>query len=572
MKNKSPFSPPDGNEALVASELRYRRLFESAKDGILILDAETGMVVDVNPYLVHLLGYSYDQFVGKAVWELGLFKDILANREKFFELQRQEYVRYEDLPLETAGGQRREVEFVSNVYLAGGQKVIQCNVRDITDRVRLESALEESASFLNTLLEAMPVPVFYKDVVGRYTGVNRAFEAFFGKTRDELVGKTVFDIASPELAKVYHAQDQKLFQKAGMQIYESRVKDALGQMHDVVYHKATFVGHDGKVGGLIGVILDITERVQAEATRVRLATAVEQSAEMILITDVDGAILYANPAFEKTTGYACAEAIGQTPRILQSGKQDAAFYRHLWATLKRGEVWSGRFTNRRKDGTLYEEEASISPVRDAAGEIVNYVASKRDVTHVAQLEIQLRQAQKMDAVGRLAGGVAHDFNNLLTGIMGYVELSLEEIGADHPIRRWLEEIMIEVKRSAEITRQLLAFARKQTVAPRVVNLNDAVAGMLNLMRRLIGENLRLIWGPGNALWSIRIDPSQVDQILANLCVNARDAIDGAGQIHLATENVAIDEKYAGACSKADRDGSKADCRRFKSGILVLGCR
>ena len=527
----------------MASELRYRRLFETAKDGILILDAETGMVMDVNPFLVKLLGYSHEQIVGKAIWELGFFRDAIANRDKFLELQRQEYVRYENLPLETADGRRREVEFVSNVYLAGGEKVIQCNIRDITDRVRLESSLKESASFLNTLLEAMPVPVFYKDLEGRYTGVNRAFEIFFGKTRAELVGKTVFDTSPPDLAKLTHARDLELFQKSGMQAYEAKVQDDQGGRHDVVYHKATYTGADGKMGGMIGVILEITERVQAEADRARLATAVEQSAETIMITDADGTILYVNPAFEQTTGYTSAEAVGQNPRILQSGNQDAEFYRRMWTALKRGEVWRGHFVNRRKDGTTYEEEASISPVRDAAGQIVNYVAAQRDVTHVAKLEDQLRQAQKMEAVGRLAGGVAHDFNNLLTGIMGYSELCLDEIASDHPIRKWLEEIKIEVGRSADITRQLLAFARKQTVAPKVMDLNDAVAGMLNLLRRLIGENLQLAWLPGAELWPIRVDPSQVDQILANLCVNARDAIAGIGKIALATENVRLDSSF-----------------------------
>ena len=510
--------------------------------------------MDVNPFLVHLRGYSHEQFVGKEIWELGFFRDAIANRDKFLELQRQEYVRYENLPLETADGRRREVEFVSNVYLAGGKKVIQCNVRDITDRVRLGAALKESASFLNTLLEAMPVPVFYKDLEGRFTGFNRAFETFFGKTRADLVGKTVFETSPRELAEIYHARDLELFQKPGMQVYEAKVQDAQGGMHDVVYHKATYARADGKVGGLIGVILEITERVQAEADRARLATAVEQSAETIVITDVAGTILYANPAFEKTTGYARSEAVGQNPRILQSGQQDAEFYRRMWSALKRGEVWRGHFVNRRKDGTAYEEEASISPVRDAAGQIVNYVAAKRDVTHVARLEDQLRQAQKMEAVGRLAGGVAHDFNNLLTGIMGYAELCLDEIAPGHPIRKWLGEIKVEVGRSADITRQLLAFARKQTVAPKVMDLNDAVAGMLNLMRRLIGENLQLAWLPGAELWPIRIDPSQVDQILANLCVNARDAIAGVGKITLATENVQLDSEF---CSRR-ADGLPGD--------------
>ena len=418
MKAAHEADSSDAEQALEASELRYRRLFETAKDGILILDAETGIVVDVNPFLVHLLGYSHEQFVGKAIWELGYFRDAIANRDKFIELQQQEYVRYENLPLKTADGRRREVEFVSNVYLAGGKKVIQCNIRDITDRV------------------------------------------------------------------------------------------------------------------------------STEADRALLATAVEQSAETIVITDAAGTILYANPSFEKSSGYTRSEAIGKNPRILKSGKQDADFYRRMWAVLEHGEVWTGHFINQKKDGTLYEEEASISPVRDAKGTIVNYVAAKRDVTHEAHLEDQLRQSQKMEAVGRLAGGVAHDFNNLLTAIMGYADLCLLKIEPGHPIQEWLEEIKVEVKRSAEITRQLLAFARKQTIAPKVLDLNDAVASMLKLMRRLIGEDIRLAWLPGAALWPIRMDPSQLDQVLANLCVNARDAMAATGNIHVSTENVVLDDKYA----------------------------
>ena len=158
---------------------------------------------------------------------------------------------------------------------------------------------------------------------------------------------------------------------------------------------------------------DITERKRAEESHARLATAVEQAAETIVITDTNGTILYANPAFEKSSGYTRAEALGQNPRVLKSGKQDAEFYRRMWEVLDAREVWSGHFFNRRKDGAFYEEEATISPVRDAAGKIVNYVAVKRDVTREKQLEAQIRQAQKMEAIGQLAGGVAHDFNNIL---------------------------------------------------------------------------------------------------------------------------------------------------------------
>jgi PAS domain S-box-containing protein len=288
-------------------------------------------------------------------------------------------------------------------------------------------------------------------------------------------------------------------------------------------------------------VLDDERRVSVE--RSKLSAAIEQAAEAVLTTDTAGTIQYVNPAFTAITGYSREEVVGQNPRFLKSGKQDAAFYQRMWATLRGGNVWRGHFINRRKDGALYEEEACISPVRDDANTIVNYVSVNRDVTREIQREAQLVQGQKMESVGRLAGGVAHDFNNLLMGILGYTEMCRDQIPPDHSIREWLDQITHIAQRSAEITRQLLAFARKQDIAPKVLDLNDAVVGMLELLRRLIGEDIHLVWTPGANLHSIKIDPAQVDQILANLCINARDAIDGVGKITLETRNVTVDSDF-----------------------------
>lgn len=294
---------------------------------------------------------------------------------------------------------------------------------------------------------------------------------------------------------------------------------------------------------IYGFFQDITERKQAESELRRLSTAIRQSPETVVITDTAGTIQYVNPAFERTTGYTRAEALGQNPRILNSGRHDAEFYRVMWNTLQEGRVWQGRMVNKRKDGSLYTEDASIAPVKDNDGTITNYVAVKRDITAELAREEMLSQAQKMESVGRLAGGVAHDFNNLLMGIMGYAELCREQLPVDHPVREWVGEIIREAERSANLTRQLLAFARKQTVAPQVIDLNDAVGNMLKMLRRLIGEDIDLVWQPGANVWPLKIDPGQVDQILANLCVNARDAIGGDGRITIETDIVSIDADY-----------------------------
>ena len=313
----------------------------------------------------------------------------------------------------------------------------------------------------------------------------------------------------------------------------------------------------GGVGWVVGtLVIKLRRRLQdlrqalaegqrADQERDRLMSAVEQTTETIVITDAEGVILYANPAFEQSTGFTRDEALGQNPRILKSGEHDDAFYREMWDTLLRGDPWIGRMVNRKKNGALYTEEAVISPVRDASGRTINFVAVKRDVTAEIRLEAQLRQAQKMDAVGRLAGGVAHDFNNMLSVILGHAELALDEVDAGGELHASLKEIERAAEHSADLTRQLLAFARKQTVAPEVLDLNKNVAGILGMVRRLIGEDIDLVWRPGSNLWPVKIDPSQIDQILTNLCVNARDAIEDVGEITIETSNLEFDDAYCG---------------------------
>ncbi|MBE0544258.1 MAG: PAS domain S-box protein [Verrucomicrobia bacterium] len=416
--------------SLHASEISYRRLFEAAQDGILILEFDTGRVSDVNPFLVELLGISHEEMVGKTVGELSPFRDIVANQKVLERLQNDGYVRYEDLPLETRDGRQISVEFVSNVYQARGTKVIQCNIRDIT------------------------------------------------------------------------------------------------------------------------------ERKQAEMSHARLAMAVAQAAENIVITDTNGAILYANPAFEKTTGYTIAEVLGQNSRLLKSGKHDAAFYRRMWDVLERGEVWHGHMINRRKDGKVYEEEATISPVRDAAGTIVNYVAVKRDVTREVQLESQFRQAQKMEAIGTLAGGVAHDFNNILAVIQMQAGLLKERDGLTDEQSNCADEIGVTVARGAALTRQLLLFSRRESFQPRDLDLSNSITTTTKMLRRMLGETIKVQLKLAAQPMLIHADPGMMDQVLMNLAVNARDSMPDGGQLVIETSGVEFDE-FAAAQSALARPGSFA---------------
>jgi PAS domain S-box-containing protein len=295
-----------------------------------------------------------------------------------------------------------------------------------------------------------------------------------------------------------------------------------------------------------GVMLDVTEQHLAEEERARLSQAVEQAAEAILMTDTDGVIHYVNPAFERVSGYTRAEVAGKTPRILRSGLHDAEFYRRLWDALLRGEVFTGHFINRRKDGSLYHAEAVISPVRDAGGRIVNFVAVQRDVTRERQLEEQVRQSQKIEAVGRLAGGVAHDFNNLLTIIAGYSQLALDRLKPDDPVATHVGEIKKAADRAASLTRQLLAFSRRQVLTPQILDLNAVVANMGKMLRRLIGEDVELETRLAPQLARVKADPGQIEQVILNLAVNARDAMPQGGRLMIETSDFFLDQDYAEA--------------------------
>jgi PAS domain S-box-containing protein len=292
-----------------------------------------------------------------------------------------------------------------------------------------------------------------------------------------------------------------------------------------------------------GFTSDITERKRSEADRTLLATAVDQAEENILVTDDHRTILYINPAFERSSGYRSEELKGKKLRALRSDKHDEAFYRSMKETLDRGEVWMGVIINKGKDGKDFEIEGAISPVRDASGSVTHLVAAGRNLSRLRKLERDLYQAQKMESVGRLAGGVAHDFNNMLGVILGHAELALIEMDSTNPVFNSLHEILNAANRSANLIRQLLAFARKQTISPRVINLNETVENMLKMVRRLIGEDIELMWSPGADLWPVKVDPAQIDQIVANLSINARDAIAGVGRVTIETRNVTPDEAY-----------------------------
>ena len=409
-------------KALQNSEKQYRRLFESAKDGILILDADTGKVVDANPFLLKLLGYSYNAVYGKHIWELGVFKDIAASKAAFKALQDNHYIRYENLPLVTINGQHIDIEFISNVYLVDNKKVIQCNIRDITESKIREKALEKNEAKMKSILDNIGIGVALISPRMEILELNQRMREWF---------PAIYFGKGPSCNRTFN------------EILEKNVCDNCPSIK-------TF--QDGKV-------------------------------------------------HEITMQIPCA-GIMRTFRIISS------------------------------------------PIRNALGEISEVIEMFEDITETLFLEAQFRQAQRMESLGRLAGGVAHDYNNMLSVIIGYAELALDKVDSSKSIKDDLHQILKAALRSRDITQQLLAFARKQTIRPRLIDLNDTIEKILKMLHHLIGEDIDLVWLPGEGLQPIMMDPSQLDQVLTNLCVNAKDAITDVGKITIKTDKITVDEAYS----------------------------
>ncbi|MFZ0927932.1 MAG: PAS domain S-box protein, partial [Syntrophobacteraceae bacterium] len=286
---------------------------------------------------------------------------------------------------------------------------------------------------------------------------------------------------------------------------------------------------EGKPLYIEGFVEDITERKLAEEERVRLVTAIEQTAEAVIITDTNWIIGYVNPAFTALAGYDGTEAIGRHLRLLKSGKHDRTFYRGIRETLAGGQAWSGRLTNTKKDGSLFESEVTASPVRNKSGAIINYVAIHRDIARQVKLESELRQAQKMEALGTLAGGIAHDFNNILGVIMGFTELAKFELGKGSPILRKLDEVLKAADRAKELVKQILAFSRRTEQQKIPVPLGLIVKEALRILRSGLPSTIEIKTDVFSKA-AVLADPTQLHQVLMNLCTNAAHAMQDQGGV------------------------------------------
>jgi len=406
--------------------------------------------------------------------------------------------------------------------------------------------------FFRALFEEAADAMSIADLRGRYLAVNRRAVEMSGYSRDELLAMTIADLIPPEDLTREPLRFDDLREGKTL-ITERRLRLKGGRQVSV--EVSTRILFDGN---LLSIVRDITAQRAVEASlkegERKYRELVENANCIIERWNPQGEITFMNEFGLSFFGFSQEELIGRhlvgtiVPQSESTGRDLATLMARICADPRAYELNVNE--NMRRDGSRVWVAWTNKAVLDPQGRLIEIFSVGTDITARMQaeaekerLQSQLLQSQKMESVGRLAGGVAHDFNNMLQAILGHVELGLLRTDPLHPVRANLEAIGRAAGHSADLTRQLLAFARKQTVAPQVLDLNDVVARMLKMLRRLIGEDIELVWMPGPALWPLNIDPVQLDQILANLCVNARDAIADVGKIAIKTENITLDADY-----------------------------
>ncbi len=445
-------------------------------------------------------------------------------------------------------GERRTVEASISVIRDEAGITIGTGgvVRDVTDRKRVLEKLRESEERLRTAQSMASLGFIDWNLVTDNMYWSDETYCIFGIDPEE------HEATYAATANLVHPEDRDFVLKqiaaalTDKRTYEIdyRVVRPSGDVRYVRARGDVKCNEHGIPVRMVGTVLDITGLRRVEKQQVLLTAAMEQAVESVVITDIGGTIVYVNPAAEATTGYSAAELVGQNPRMVKSGKHDRKFYQQFWETILGGGVWEGHITNRRKDGTLYEEDASITPVRDGKGKITHFVAVKRDVTHEVELANQLRQSQKMEAVGQLTGGIAHDFNNLLTVIRGNADLiahSLPE--GDGELLSSLRDLQTSAQRGTELVSKLLGFSRRQTIELKPIDLRIVVSEMSDMLRRALPARIDVRLCMEESAGAVNADAAAVEQIVLNLANNARDAMPQSGILRIEVRRAWLDDEY-----------------------------
>ena len=530
-------------DALKISEERYRDLVENSGIAILI-DDKDGNFTFFNNTSAKLFGYSIEEMKKQSIKSI-VHPDDFKRVMKFHKrriLGHQVPSRYEFQGLRKDGSPiYLEVD---SVEIREKGKVIgtRSYIWDITERKKMEEALRENEERLNILFEFAPDAYYLTDLSGKLIDGNKAAEEMIGYKREELIGKSFLNLKVLPKNQIHKA-------------IVSLAKNALGRptgpdeftlsRKDKSQITVEIRTHPVKINNRIVVLVvarDITERKHAEEERIFLSSAIEQTAEIVLITKIDSSIKYINHALEKITGYRKEEIIGQSPKVFL-GDGDENFIDKIQTVLNNGEAWSGLIASRKKDGTTYNAKVTASPIRNNTGNIISHVYVIQDVTQEVRMENQLRQAQKMEALGTLAGGIAHDFNNILTSIIGYTEMAMDDVLYGTLLHSNLKEVLKAGTRGKDLVNQILTFSRQTTQKKKPVQLSIIAKEVLKFLRSSLPSTIKIRQNIKSDS-AVIADPTQIHQVLMNLCSNAADAMDlGGGVLELSIEDIELSADF-----------------------------
>jgi PAS domain S-box-containing protein len=515
-------------EALRLSEERYRRIINHIQDIIYSYQPD-GTIAFVSES-VRRLGFEPEELLQRGIFEFIHPDDCPAVQRAFENAVHNNVHEPIECRVRTKNGGYIWFEENSEPIFQDGV-LIQINAiaRDISGRKLAEMALRDSEEKYRWLVEQLSEGILVSDLDDVITFANPRMAEMLGYTVDELVGQKDTILMIQENLEAYQERAKRRYRGISEQ-YEIELVKKDGTPVHVLVSGTPLKNREGEWVGSFGVLSDITEWKQAQEELKRLSTAIEQASDSIIIADTHGTILYANPACQTLTGITRLELIGRTLDMLWSGKQAELFYRQAWDQVRTGDTWSGHLANIRTDGTRYETTTTMSPVRDTAGCIQYVVTSARDITREADLEVQLRHSQRMEAIGVMAGGIAHDFNNILTPVMGYTEMALSRAGLDPKVSEYLREIASAGLRATELVQQILTFSRQTEQVKQPVQVDSIIKESLKLLRAGIPATISIRQRIGGAGTYTLADASQIHQVVMNLCTNAFHAMREQGGV------------------------------------------
>jgi len=501
-------------------------LFEVINDGVIIVNTQ-GTVIECNPAFHQRLGYEKDEVIGKSVQQLDppefaakvpqRMREILQNGRAVFETA---HYRKD--------GSVMPIEISARMVKVEGEALSLCIVRDISERKKMHAALDEKERMYSTLLKTSADGFWQADSQGKLIEVNEAYIKRSGYNREELLNMRIPDLEANESPEETKRHIEKII-RTGHDRFETWHRTRHGELWPVEIATTYLPGN----GGMFFVFCtDISERKKAQEEIAaqqkelsKLSLALQQAGEGIIITDPNGIIEYANPAFSQNTGYAFHEAVGQPTSMLKSDAQDPVIYRELWQAISAGNNWEGTLIDRRKDGSFYPAMISIAPVFNDRHEIIHYVSIQKDITELKQMENQLVQAQKMESMGTLVGGIAHDFNNMLAAVQGNIFLALRNLHDPQALNARLNTISDLSEQASGVVNQLLTFAKKDIVEFETINLNKLIREGFTLAKSTIPESIHHHLNICEEQLNIDADATQLQQVMINLSNNAIDALE-----------------------------------------------